>query len=313
VGRGAATPASVRAAIRLNAATSEDRELLVDAGVREGEVVAPRGAARYDPVDLENITPEQEASTSSTRRRRTRWAPSRCSSTISDGPLRRGRPGGHGPHGEPPGDVGHPVFPRLAGGWPWNAALDRHYTCSTRSTTRGARRRRSAGGTRCQPRHTATADAPVVQIVDLLLTQALRDRASDATSSADRLRIRFRITGAARRQRPPHTLVGARSPHDSRSSPTWTSSTAIAARTASGMTIDGRPVDIRVQPWRRSGGERWCSGSWIARGRRPFRRARIAAGSPERVDGSSTHLGMLVWPDPRAPARPPRSTRRSAS
>ena len=45
-----------------------------------------------------------------------------------------------------------------------------------------------------------SADAPVVQVVNLMLTQALRDRASDVhiEPQPDRLRVRFRIDGALR-------------------------------------------------------------------------------------------------------------------
>ena len=45
-----------------------------------------------------------------------------------------------------------------------------------------------------------SADAPVVQVVNLVLTQALRDRASDIhiEPQPDRLRVRFRIDGALR-------------------------------------------------------------------------------------------------------------------
>ena len=41
-------------------------------------------------------------------------------------------------------------------------------------------------------------DAPVVQVVNLIITQALRDRASDIhiEPQDERLRVRFRIDGA---------------------------------------------------------------------------------------------------------------------
>jgi type IV pilus assembly protein PilB len=44
----------------------------------------------------------------------------------------------------------------------------------------------------------ANDDAPVVQVVHLIITQALRDRASDVhiEPRADRVRVRYRIDGA---------------------------------------------------------------------------------------------------------------------
>ena len=61
--------------------------------------------------------------------------------------------------------------------------------------TRDALRRESA---RLENAVVASDDAPVVQVVQLMITQALRDRASDihVEPSDDRIRVRYRIDGA---------------------------------------------------------------------------------------------------------------------
>jgi type IV pilus assembly protein PilB len=58
----------------------------------------------------------------------------------------------------------------------------------------GARRKTSTS----QDTDVTTDDAPVVQVVDRILTQAMRDRASDVhiEPSEDYVRVRFRIDGA---------------------------------------------------------------------------------------------------------------------
>jgi hypothetical protein len=61
IGRGATTPGAVRAALRRQRRDKRRiGELLVDAGVREGEVVAALAEQLgYKSVDLEKVTPEQ--------------------------------------------------------------------------------------------------------------------------------------------------------------------------------------------------------------------------------------------------------------
>jgi type IV pilus assembly protein PilB len=92
-------------------------------------------------------------------------------------------------------------------------------------------------------------DAPVVQIVDLLLTQGLRDRASDIhiEPQGDRLRIRFRIDGALRDvQTLPSQLAGALA---SRLKIMADMDIVDRHRAQDGQTtvnVDGRTVDIRV-------------------------------------------------------------------
>jgi type IV pilus assembly protein PilB len=92
-------------------------------------------------------------------------------------------------------------------------------------------------------------DAPVVQVVDLMLTQALRDRASDVhiEPQPDRLRVRFRVDGALREALTlPSTMA-----------PALVSRLKIMAdmniveqrRPQDGqfaITVDGREVDVRV-------------------------------------------------------------------
>jgi type IV pilus assembly protein PilB len=92
-------------------------------------------------------------------------------------------------------------------------------------------------------------DAPVVQIVDLLLTQGLRDRASDIhiEPQGDRLRIRYRIDGALRDvQTLPSQLGG---PLASRLKIMADMDIVDRHRAQDGqttVTVDGRTVDIRV-------------------------------------------------------------------
>ena len=60
------------------------------------------------------------------------------------------------------------------------------------------RARRRPGTPAAQPAAVADTEGPVVQVVDKLVTQALRDRASDVhiEPQDDRVRVRFRIDGA---------------------------------------------------------------------------------------------------------------------
>jgi type IV pilus assembly protein PilB len=94
-----------------------------------------------------------------------------------------------------------------------------------------------------------TDDAPIVQLVNKVLTQALRDRASDVhiEPQDDRLRIRFRIDGAL------HDVLAL--PNEM--APALVSRLKIMAgmniverrRPQDGqlaMTVDGRDVDVRV-------------------------------------------------------------------
>jgi type IV pilus assembly protein PilB len=78
-------------------------------------------------------------------------------------------------------------------------ALDRHYTVLGKVD---AAAQRAAAESVAAPVSvgiaTLSADAPVVQIVNLIITQGLRDRVSDIhiEPQADRLRVRYRVDGA---------------------------------------------------------------------------------------------------------------------
>jgi type IV pilus assembly protein PilB len=263
IGRGAATPASVRAALRRQRRDKRRiGELLVDAGVREGEVVAALAEQLgYDPVDLEKVTPEQEA---------LYLIDPATAHALGALPLLIDDLGMVHCAVADPADtarmdtlretVGHPVFPRLAGRLALERALDRHYTVLHKVDHAVARavvdRQEAPAASLAIP---LRADAPVVQIVDLLLTQALRDRASDVhvEPQADRLRIRFRIDGALHDVNDlPTTLVG---PIASRLKILANMDIVDRHRSQDGqleMTIDGRPVDIRVSTMETIWGEK---------------------------------------------------------
>src|SRR5207249_4033478 len=94
-----------------------------------------------------------------------------------------------------------------------------------------------------------TDDAPVVQVVNLILTQALRDRASDVhiEPQVDRVRVRYRIDGALHDAQNLPLSIG----------PALISRLKIMAnmniverrRSQDGqmvVTIDGREIDVRV-------------------------------------------------------------------
>ena len=104
-----------------------------------------------------------------------------------------------------------------------------------------------------------SADAPVVQIVNLIVTQGLRDRASDIhiEPQADRLRIRYRIDGALRDvQSLPLRLDG---PVASRLKILADMDIVDRHRSQDGqltMTIDNRSVDVRISTMETVWGEK---------------------------------------------------------
>jgi type IV pilus assembly protein PilB len=112
--------------------------------------------------------------------------------------------------------------------------------------TAGQGRRPSATPVRAE---LGGVDAPVVQVVDKLITQALRDRASDVhiEPQDDQVRIRFRIDGALHEV---VTLPGAMaSPIASRLKIMGNMNIVERRRPQDGqiaMTIDDRAIDIRV-------------------------------------------------------------------
>ena len=202
IGRGATTSGTVRTALRRQRRDPRPiGELLVDAGVPEVDVVgALAEQLGYNPVDLDQIVPDDDAL------------------YLLDGETARNlgalpflidelgmvhcaiaNPADADQVAAVGKAIAQPVFPRLAGRRSLDRALDRHYTVLHRVDHAVQRavvdRQETPSATLAIP---LRADAPVVQIVDLLLTQALRDRASDVhiEPQADRLRIRFRIDGA---------------------------------------------------------------------------------------------------------------------
>jgi type IV pilus assembly protein PilB len=96
---------------------------------------------------------------------------------------------------------------------------------------------------------TLSADAPVVQIVNLILAQGLRDRVSDIhiEPQADRLRVRFRVDGALRDVASMPTSLGG--PLASRLKIMADMDIVDRHRAQDGQTtmeLDGRTVDIRI-------------------------------------------------------------------
>jgi len=263
IGRGAATPASVRAALRRQRRDKRKiGELLVDAGAREGAVVAALAEQLgYNAVDLEQVAPEQEA---------LYLIDPATAHSLGALPLLIDELGMVHCAVADPADtdrmaalqqaLAQPVFPRLAGRLALERALDRHYTVLHKVDHAVQRavidRQEGPAATLQIP---LRADAPVVQIVDLLLTQALRDRASDVhvEPQADRLRIRFRIDGALHDVNDlPTSLVG---PIASRLKILANMDIVDRHRSQDGqleMTIDGRPVDIRVSTMETIWGEK---------------------------------------------------------
>jgi type IV pilus assembly protein PilB len=130
-------------------------------------------------------------------------------------------------------------------------ALDRHYTVLEGVGSQAQRAIRDASVTtpRIAELATLNADAPVVQIVDLILTQGLRDRVSDIhiEPQADRLRIRFRVDGALRDVSSLPTALGG--PVASRLKIMADMDIVDRHRAQDGqttMSVDGRIVDIRI-------------------------------------------------------------------
>lgn len=96
---------------------------------------------------------------------------------------------------------------------------------------------------------TLSMDAPVVQIVELIITQGLRDRVSDIhiEPQADRLRIRYRVDGALHDVQSLPPQLGA--PVASRLKLLAAMDIIDRHRSQDGqftMKLDGRDVDIRI-------------------------------------------------------------------
>jgi type IV pilus assembly protein PilB len=147
--------------------------------------------------------------------------------------------------------AGRAVWLQLADASAIRRALDRHYTVLGAVTDQAQRAIRDATVTTAPTAELAglSADAPVVQIVDLILTQGLRDRVSDIhiEPQADRLRIRFRVDGALLDVQSLPTQLGG--PVASRLKIMADMDIVDRHRAQDGqttMTVDGRIVDIRI-------------------------------------------------------------------
>ena len=139
----------------------------------------------------------------------------------------------------------------LADGGAIQRALDRHYTVLSGVSDQADAAIRDARVVVAEAPELAglNADAPVVQIVNLLLTQGLRDRVSDIhiEPQSDELRIRYRVDGALRDvQSLPPALGG---PIASRLKIMANMDIVDRHRAQDGqttITLDGKTVDIRI-------------------------------------------------------------------
>jgi type IV pilus assembly protein PilB len=147
--------------------------------------------------------------------------------------------------------VGRSIRLELADSAAIDRALDRHYTVLSKV---GAAAGQAILDARVAPHHVTAlsglnANAPVVQIVNLILTQGLRDRVSDIhiEPQSDRLRIRYRVDGALIDvQSLPSALAG---PIASRLKIMAEMDIVDRHRAQDGQTtmrLDGRTVDIRI-------------------------------------------------------------------
>ncbi|TMC48581.1 MAG: type II/IV secretion system protein [Chloroflexi bacterium] len=152
------------------------------------------------------------------------------------------------------------VVLQLAGREAVERVIDRRYTVLTRVD---AAAQRAVGDRMVTTPASASiplrADAPVVEIVNLLLLQGLRDRASDIhiEPQADRARVRFRIDGALYDvQTLPRELMG---PIASRVKILADMDIVDRHRSQDGQlttTLDGRPIDVRVSTMETVWGEK---------------------------------------------------------
>ncbi|MET9316037.1 GspE/PulE family protein [Kribbella sp. NPDC003505] len=140
----------------------------------------------------------------------------------------------------------------------------------------------------------ASDDAPVVQVVQLVITQALRDRASDVhiEPHGDRVRVRYRIDGALHDVLELPASIG----------PAVVSRIKILAdlniverrRPQDGqisMDVEGRPVDIRVSTTAVVGGEKVVL-RLLDKSRPLFRLEQL--GMPDHM--AATYSGLLHAP-----------------
>jgi len=147
--------------------------------------------------------------------------------------------------------TGHPVRLDLADPAAIRRAIDRTYTVFDRVGLAAERAMRDTSAPAAQMSQLASlsADAPVVQIVNLILTQGLRDRVSDIhiEPQSDRLRVRFRVDGALRDVQSLPTILSG--PIASRLKIMADMDIVDRHRAQDGQTsmeLDGRTIDIRI-------------------------------------------------------------------
>lgn len=157
--------------------------------------------------------------------------------------------------------VGRQVTMELADPVALHRAIDQRYTVMAKVDEAVQRAVESSvmTPTTIELAREVSADAPVVQIVNLIITQGLRDRASDIhiEPQADRLRIRYRVDGALRDvQSLPLRLDG---PIASRLKILADMDIVDRHRSQDGqltMTIDNRMVDVRISTMETVWGEK---------------------------------------------------------
>jgi len=158
--------------------------------------------------------------------------------------------------------LGRPVEFRLAGQTDLMRALDNSYRALT-AVDGQVRLFQQRDGHRQPAEQAAQAtvdeDAPVVQVVQLMLTQALRDRASDVhiEPRSDQIRVRYRIDGAL------HDVLelpGSMGPAVVSRLKILAGMNIVERRRAQdgqiSTEVEGRPVDIRVSSTAVVGGEK---------------------------------------------------------
>jgi type IV pilus assembly protein PilB len=115
--------------------------------------------------------------------------------------------------------------------------------------TAGQTERRTAAPTHAVAAAVGGAEAPVVQVVNMLITQALRDRASDIhiEPQGEQVRVRFRIDGSLHEVL---TLPGSMANAIASRIKIMASMNIVERRRPQdgqiGLDIDGRSIDIRV-------------------------------------------------------------------
>ncbi|HET9050333.1 MAG TPA: GspE/PulE family protein [Candidatus Dormibacteraeota bacterium] len=199
--QGAATPEAVKRALRRQRRDKRPiGELLVEEGVAEGLVIRAIGLQiGRTAIDVDDLVPDEDAlaAIDAATARRLGVLPLRIDVT---GRLHVASPS--------PADesITHALrelsrretTQHLAGRGAVGRALDRHYPLFGQVGTAAEQAIVDRVETAQRAVTEVQVDAPIVRIVDLLLTQGLRDRASDIhlEPQSDRLRIRFRVDGA---------------------------------------------------------------------------------------------------------------------